>query len=146
MGAIEVNTNFDFKKIGDGALNSIERDLGIIMQDLVSDIKIRTDQGRDADGAGFKPFSDSYAKRLKKLGRSTRPTLRFSGQMIDSIQSKIERTANAIIGIIYALPGRVNRYGNATNTDLIRYNNETRNFFALSTQQIQNLINKLRGK
>ena len=62
-------------------------------------IRERTEQGKAVEGGGFRPYSKAYAKKRASTGRSTTPTLTYSGRMLGSIKS-LARKTGARISII----------------------------------------------
>lgn len=51
-------------------------------------VQARTQRGVDADGAPFAPYSEGYAERRRKKGRSIRPDLTFTGRMLGAMTGK----------------------------------------------------------
>ena len=50
------------------------------------DIRTRTESGGvDVDGKGFKRYSQSYAEKRTKMGRSSRPNLSFTSRMLGAL-------------------------------------------------------------
>ena len=51
-------------------------------------IKNRTRKGQDFKGRSFRPYSNRYAKKRAKQGRTQTPNLFFSGQMLGNMTFK----------------------------------------------------------
>ena len=67
------------------ALLSSSKPMQGIVDGIVEEIKRRTATGKDYMGRNFKPYSKEYAKKKGK----TRPDLRISGTMLDSIKAEV---------------------------------------------------------
>lgn len=94
-------------------------------------IDIRTAQGVDKDERSFAPYSAQYALFRMESGRSVTPNLFFTGSMM----SAMTHTAKASQARIFFMnttdpkgtPSPLKAY----------YLNETRNFFAMSQQDVE---------
>ncbi|MBI5562753.1 MAG: hypothetical protein HY894_07895 [Deltaproteobacteria bacterium] len=56
----------------------------------------RTGAGVDAEGMPFEPYSASYGKRRERLGKGSRVTLRFTGEMLDAMTASAQEGAGRI--------------------------------------------------
>lgn len=74
-----------------------EETMTAIGEQAVAIIQGRTQSGRDADGQPFAPYDSDYAKRRAKKGRSTRPDLTFTGNMLGAMASKFVSAGKALI-------------------------------------------------
>lgn len=153
MSKIEINVNNQFsaqKEIKD-LVDDVERVLNREIQVAAGEIVKRTQQGQTPDGGNFKSYTKGYAKYKAKKGRNTNVDLTFSGQMLQAIQTKIEKTASAITAIIFFNVPRSNRGASGkgstiTNPALAEILGRVRPFFALSDKQIDKIINALQKK
>ncbi len=63
------------------------------MQKTVDEVKEtileKTLRGLDYSGRRFEPYSKEYADRRRKKGLSTKPNLRVTGEMLDSIKAEV---------------------------------------------------------
>lgn len=63
------------------------------MKGIVADIKTgiteKTAAGHDYKGRNFAPYSDAYKGKRSKAGLTTKPDLRVTGTMIDSITAEV---------------------------------------------------------
>lgn len=149
MAKVEIDINSQFsaareiKELRDDFEEILNREIQIAAGELVK----RAQSGVTPDGESMAAYTPAYAKRKQKTKRGTNVNLTFSGQLLQSIQTKIERTAGSVTAIIYFLASRNNRSGGSiTNPALAREIEKKRKFFALSAQQIDKIINALQRK
>lgn len=106
------------------------------ISDEATRIVMRTRKGLDVDGASFIPYTPKYAEYKKNKGRKTSPVdLTFSGNMLASIQTKVEKTLQGATGTIF--------FGSALEAAKARGNQERRKFFGLSDEQVARIKKKL---
>lgn len=125
--AIFVSKKVDFKKMSREMVRRSERGLTRSLPLRALDIKLRTQKGIDVDGASFEPYTPAYAKYRRVKGRSASPVnLLFTGDLLSSITTKVERSGDSIIGYIY--------FGDATNAKKAKGLMKKRKFFGLSEE------------
>lgn len=134
---IEIKSNFNPKQVAQRILENAETKLGRALEESAREIVQRTSGGKDVSGGSFAPYSPKYAAYKQKRGRRTSVDLTFTGAMLRSIQTKIQRLSDGLLGTIYFVSP-----GEATKA---RANMERRKFFGLSQQQIAALKDKLRN-
>jgi len=133
---IKITKNFDVQKITDDLKNNLKRGLGTQLLDEAQEIISRTQAGKGVSGGRFKAYSDQYRKFRNKKGRRSGVDLTFTGNMLQSITSKVEVTADKIIGTIFF----------SSNKEALKasFNNVLRPFFGLSKDQVVRLTQKLK--
>lgn len=134
---IEFKANFDIEKLGQELLDKQETTLARVMEEMAEKIVSRSIAQTDADGKRFVRLSPEYAKRKSRTDRSAVPDLTFTGQMLASITSKVERVGKNLVGRIF--------FNSAREAEKARGNMKLRKFFALSREQIQTIIDRLTG-
>ena len=103
MISINVNKiNADIRDIINASAEMREKLVGEETMDevglnAVTAIKARAGAGVDADGASFKPYSDSYSRLRARKGLSTKPNLTRSGRMLSNITTKFLKAGSALI-------------------------------------------------
>jgi hypothetical protein len=113
--------------------NTIFSRIGILVE---QNILQRTANGEDVEGGQFKPYSEAYLKKRKSLGLPTTPDLFFSGDML----SAMTFTAKEDEVRLFFLPTQ-DKEG-VSNPAKAFWNDQTRRFFALSAEDI-NEINRM---
>ena len=86
------------KRISAGNLNQEQR---ILFADLIiQEIKKRTAQGIDKDGNRFPGYSDSYKNSFeyKVAGKSSKPNVKLSGDLLGSLEMIDEGVGFVIVG------------------------------------------------
>jgi hypothetical protein len=141
---ISVNSQFsaakEIKSLRDDYAEILNREVQLAAGEIVK----RAQSGITPDGGAMAPYSPAYAKRKVKTKRGANVNLTFSGQLLQAIQSKVEKVADGIVATIYFNAGRSNRSGSSiTNPALAQAIEKKRKFFALSAQQIDKIINAL---
>ena len=111
-----------------------------VFEQAVSDeatrIVLRTQAGKDVDGAAFAPYSKAYAKVRQKKGRKTSPVdLLFTGKMLAAIQTRIRRFAQGVEATIY--------FSNPQEAAKAAGNQRLRPFFGLSDEQVGRITKKM---
>lgn len=154
MSSIEISVNNQFSAKAEikDLVDDLEKTLDREIQLAAGEIVKRTQSGSTPDGSTFEPYSKAYAKRKAKTNRSgTLVNLTYSGQMLQAITTKIEKTASSITATIFFNAPRGNRGASGkgstiTNSALATVLEKVRPFFALSEKQIAKLINALQKK
>lgn len=122
----------------------IIREMERVAVDNKEEVVTRTGRGLDYDGKPFARYSAKYARFKSDKGRNvSRPDLRLSGRMLQSIQHKVLIQGKKIVARIFPI----------SNFEAlkIRGNMRTREFFAISEKQkkdfrdrISNLFRRLK--
>lgn len=103
---------------------------------LTFSILARTAEGRDVHGTAFEPYSTPYKKVREDKGLPTsRVDLFFTGQMTSSLT--FDATRDAVQVFFMDTP---RRGGKATNAAVAYYNNEVREFFAISSEEQKEIL------
>jgi hypothetical protein len=106
------------------------------LEEEAREISKRTQHGNDVEGAAFDGYKPSYKAFRKRKGRDfTRVTLNFTGAMLRGLRTKVQATRGYLEGTIFFLPSQRNK---------ARWNNDTRQFFGLSQEQVIRIIKKVR--
>lgn len=117
-------------------LDKMTAKLEAALSDEATRIVLRTRKGLDVDGAPFAPYTEKYAAFKKSKGRKDNPVdLTFTGNMLASIQTKVEKTREGATGTIF--------FGSAREAVKARGNQERRKFFGLSDEQVARIRKKL---
>jgi len=108
-----------------------------LLEKLAMEAKVRllrrTEQGKDADGKEFQPYSDKHRRLRVKRGRQVKPVnLSFTGQMLADIHTKTDPAQGE--AILY--------FGRAEEAKKAYYHNESgagkkrviRKFFAINDE------------
>lgn len=98
-------------------------------------IKKRTIKGQDVDGLSFKPYNPFYAKARVKDGYKPKPVdLTRTGSMLSSMTYESDKDS---VDIFF-----MNTTDNtgARNPDKAFWNNEDREFFALSEDEVEGIM------
>jgi integrase len=120
------------------SLEKIEARFEQAVSDEATRIVLRTQQGKDVDGNSFAEYTEGYAKYRSKRGRKVSPPdLTFTGNMLASIQTTFQKTADAIIGTIF--------FSSAREALKARGNQEKRRFFGLSDEQVKRITDKMKN-
>lgn len=136
--AIEFKSKVNIQKIKDEILRRQKDNLDRAMTDAATEIVTRTRGQRDARGGQFKALNPIYKRFKISTGRSGVPDLSFSGKMLAAITSTVIQAGNNLIGKIF--------FSSVREAEKARGNMRFRKFFELSADQINKIINKLRGK
>jgi phage gpG-like protein len=128
----EVNADFrqasrSLKKKNKDLKSSVKKALLITALKGINIIEDRTSKGRSFKGTFFKKYSASYAAYRLKKGRSTKPDLQFTGQMMGSM-SAISTSRYAEI-----------YFTRAAESKKAAMNNKSRPFFGFSRNEQKTL-------
>lgn len=128
----------------------LETALGRAMAQITSDIKDRTEQGRDVEGASIGRYSKEYAQIRKDAGRQTAfIDFNFTGHMLNSLAFEVNANSEGEIFLINtAAPSGAEQknaggYGGgrtATAVDKARATNEIAEWFALSDEDQEKIV------
>lgn len=135
--AIEFKSNVDFDRIKREILEKQERELKLAINDAATEIVTRTRSQKDARGATFKALTPIYKKFKARKGRAAVPDLTYSGKMLASITSTVERLADGLLGRIF--------FSSQKEAEKARGNMKIRKFFELSKDQVNKIRNRLQG-
>lgn len=117
--------------------SQVKKALGEIAGDMKDQIVRRTQSGEEIEGGGFKKYSKSYAEFKKESGRpSDPPNLTFSGNMLQSIQTRVNEAGS---GKYIAEIG----FSNAVAEKKARENQFRRPFFGFSKKQEREIKERL---
>lgn len=133
---LEVKNAEVIVKVVKERLEAMKGKLEAALADEATRIVLRTRKGTDVDGNAFAPYSEKYAKRKAASGRKTSPVdLTYSGNMLSSIQTKVEDTPSGATGTIF--------FGSALEAAKAQGNQRRRKFFGLSDEQVARIKKKL---
>lgn len=135
---IEIKNNIDFSKIKNDLVEGLEDNLARALEDIKTEIKIRTRSMRGADGQPFDELTPKYKKYKENEGRRGVPDLTFSGQMLSSITTVVRKYGKTIEGRIF--------FNSAKQALKAKGNQRIRRFFALSREQAERLVTLLKGR
>lgn len=141
--SITVKRNFNLTKDFERKLKKAQTALERGLIELRTEISRRTRGGQTVDGGAMQPYSDPYRKFKVDRGRNATPDLTFTGSMLRGIQTTVQRTKFGLLGRMFflaseAVKARVHHLGAPAK------NIPARPFFALSKEQIRQLITKVK--
>jgi len=119
------------KKISDKKLIKLK----IAMEDAKDQILEKVGKGQGVNSA-LEPYSEGYKRYKVRKGRSGKPDLRFTGQMLKAMQTTAIKSGKGLIGRIFFLEQEVKK---------AIWNQRLRNFFGLSEKQILQIKQKMKG-
>tara|TARA_R110001632_G_C11241524_1_gene407728 strand:+ start:45 stop:467 length:423 start_codon:yes stop_codon:yes gene_type:complete len=108
--------------------SSVKKALLITALKGINIIEDRTNKGRSYKGTFFKKYNASYAAYRLQKGRSTKPNLQFSGQMLGSMSA----VSTSKYAEIY--------FTRATESKKAAMNDKKRPFFGFSRNEQKTLI------
>lgn len=127
--AIEVKNADVIVKVVKERLDAMAARLQPALDDEIVRIQLRTQRGQDVDGNAFPEYTPGYAERRRKRGRKVSPPdLLFTGNMLNSMQARVERTPDGATGTIY--------FASAREAAKAAGNQRRRKFFGLSDEQV----------
>jgi len=119
---------------------NVKARLDSALPNIRTEIITRTKKGQSPEGSTFKPYSKSYADYKRKRGlQSSPPDLKLTGNMLNSIQTKVGIGKKGISGKI-SVTGEFNRQKarwNQGDSSRVPF----RRFMAMSEEQVKRLIN-----
>lgn len=89
----------------------------------------RTTDGKDYKGRGFKRYTDKYREFKKSKGRSSKPDLTFTGNMLAAIQVENATRNSVELG-----------FGSSKEASKAQGNQEKRPFFDLSEKEFDQFV------
>jgi len=126
-----------FRRAERGILS--EQLMGELATYLIQAILRRTARGVGADNQNFKPYSPKYRLFREETGHPGTPvSLFYHGSMLSAMTYKTTKDTAEIFFMNTSAPG-----SNATNPQKAFYNQQSRNFFAISPDeqhQIRNMV------
>lgn len=138
MAKVSIFGKFDGQKYADNLRETIQNNLGKIISDEVTRMKIRTTQGRDYENNQFADYSLEYkrfkAEKTKK--QVSVPDLTFSGDMLKAITQEVIPKGNTIEARIF--------FASAREAAKASGNLKTRKFFGFSKEQFERITVKLK--
>lgn len=143
--SITVKRNFNLLKDFETKLKTAHKTLERGLVDIRTEISRRTRQGRTVEGGSMTPYAESTYARKADQGKSTTPNLTETGHMLRGMQSKVQRTKTGLLGQIYflateAIKAKTHHLGATIGRRKI----PARPFFALSKQQLTQLIERIK--
>lgn len=118
--------NFDFKK-----------SLALIGTESIMIISDRVEKGVSPNGSDFKKYSIAYSDLKEKSGRSTKPNLQFTGEMLNSMQYDVRDNS-----VVIDFPNRKHNKSNRTIEDIAEKNERDRPFFSITQKDLDNMAQK----
>lgn len=112
--------------------SEVDEEMRSLGPDTIEEIRTRSQRkGVDAEGRAFKPYSPKYQKFKAKRTKtsSPRPNLTLSGHMMKGLQWMFFRRGALRVTRVYPIANET--------ASKIKGNNKTRNFFAISKEQVQ---------
>lgn len=119
-------TDADFKK-----------GLNLFAIESISIINDRVDASKDLNGANFKEYSAGYKKSKKKSGRNIKPNLQFTGEMMNSIDHKVNGNS-----VVIKFPERNHKKSKTSVREIAEVNDKTRSFFDLTNEEFEKTAEK----
>jgi len=134
MAGIEVTNTIKLPDIE----KNIDQEFSALLEEAITEIRIRTQSGRDKNGRSFKSYSPAYKKKRIESGRDGRPSLLWSGAMQAAITQTVEKRNGSFIGTVFF---------NSTFEALKAKGNigNGRDFFGFSREQITRITKQLRS-
>lgn len=115
----------------------LAKQLGTILSDEVTKMKLRIKQGQDVDGQQFDDYTPEYKEFKKKKGRSVGvPDLLFTGAMQQAITQAVTIEGSKIRGKVY--------FSSAKEGEKAKGNIKKRKFFGFSQEQIKSIKDKIK--
>lgn len=111
-----------------------------IAAEIIDYVITRTENGKDANGRGFKKYSETYAKEKGQ----TNIDLTFSGDMLSEMRLLKENKGNIRIGYSDEYEGLAKLEGNVLGTygDENRRNKKPRNFLGITQKDLKSILSK----
>lgn len=103
---------------------------------IIGIVSRRTDAGKSVSGAPFIDYSNPYKKKRQRTGRSIKPDLQFSGEMLRGMKFVIDETLKGF-EVIVDFPTRKHSRANISVDELAEVQHKTRPFFDLSQREWQ---------
>lgn len=88
-------------------LNSPKPMRGIV-DDIRAGIEEKTAAGHDYRGRNFEAYSDAYKSKRSKAGLKTKPDLRVTGTMLDSIKAEVIDPKHGRVSVPPVSDGKIN--------------------------------------
>ncbi len=157
--AIEVIGDLDLVKDLEQRLSTIETELSKSLQIETGKMKERIRSGRDVDNKQM-TLSADYQQAKIRSGRNGIADLTWTGTLLNSITTKVEKVGNNIVGTIFFLSTtapapkikpKTKRKTKATQSRQVKTLDKARglidqgkNFFGLTDEQVTNIKNKIK--
>jgi len=137
MASIEIKNSEVIVRAVKERVEAQKRALQQAAADAAAEIVIRTQSGRDVEGAVFTPYTEPYEKRKAKSGRNTSPPdLTYTGNMLAAIQTDFEETSTGARARIF--------FNSALEAAKAAGNQLKRRFFGLSEEQAKQIAQTIR--
>jgi hypothetical protein len=128
----EINIAGDVKSNLDKLAPVFER----AIKDAIAVMKTDIEKGRDVNGQTFTPYTKRYAEwREKKKYRVEPPNLRVTGNMLQAVQSRVEKKGAQLVGIV--------DFNSAREALKAEGNLKKRDFFGFSKESLDRIKRKL---
>jgi phage gpG-like protein len=135
---IEVKNNINIPALKKQITASVERELGLAMNEEVERLVQRTQSGIDVDGRSFEsyaPYTPKYLKFKTSKGRKGNIDLTFKDRMLNNITSKVERMASGLRGTIF--------FSDPREGAKAQGNQRKRPFFGLSKDAVKRIMDRM---
>lgn len=128
------------KRFQDQTARALEKAL----EQEITFIRLRTQQGRDVEGEKFAKYSKFTQALRKERGRNvTTVDLTFTGAMLRALRSKITRAHGYIEGVIFFIASERSKARRHNEGDPIN-RLPKRRFFGLSEEQVARITDSIR--
>ena len=135
--SIEFKANFSAESLAKEAIEGHQKELEKAMAEAAREIIERTRQQKGVEGGSFARLSEKYKKYKTSKGRKGVPDLTFSGNLLNSIQTKVEKLGKDLIGLIF--------FSSPKESLKAQGLMKLRRFFDLSEKQKEKITKKLQG-
>lgn len=133
---VKFTDGFKPKQIAKDMQQAVAKQLGVILSDEVTKMKLRIKQGQDVDGQTFKEYTEEYKAFKRSKGRSVGvPDLLLTGAMQNAITQAITIAGNKIRGKVY--------FSSAKEAEKAKGNIKKRKFFGFTQEQIKRIKDKI---
>ena len=121
----------NFRKVSSKVIDGRVDKLRLEAKNIEAGIIDRTQKGKDTKLKSMKSYKSDYAKYRQKHGRSKKPNLTYTGNMLNAISSKPIKN-----GLRFY-------FSSKSETDKAKWNQKTRRFFGVDKNQIKYLVKRM---
>lgn len=135
---VKYKQGFKPKQIASDLKSELNKKLGVIISDEVTQMKLRTQRGQDVDGRQFKDYTPEYKAYKQAKGRNVGvPDLLLTGAMQQAITQTVKTVGSEIQAQVY--------FSSAKEGEKARGNIKEgkRKFFGFSQEQIKRIKDKI---
>ncbi len=125
------------KRLKELAKFDFQKKLGRVGFGVIQTINERVEKGVDSTGAKFKRYSKSYSDLKEKSGRNSKPDLQWTGEMLNSMQSKVQGDT-----VIVDFANRKHIKSGDTVEQIAEKNEKTRPFFTVTDKELEKIVEK----